>query len=109
MAVDTSITIINGLSGVSDGSTGIPGISSTCWNWCREQYTNNASNLTIEGISIIAFALIVLFTYNLLIKYWDYIEIEGINKTRLKRFVDLLPELVIYLLIGFFVWFVWFS
>ncbi len=80
-----------------------------CWNWCREQHFANQSNLTIEGISIIALALIVLFIYNLLIKYWEHIEIEGINKTRLKRFVDLLPELVIYLLIGFFVWFVWFS
>ena len=84
-------------------------ISDYCWNWCREQNFANQSNLTIEGISIIAAALIVLFIYNLLIKYWEDVEIEGMDKTKVKKYIDLLPELVIYLLIGFFVWFVWFG
>ncbi len=83
--------------------------SSYCWDWCKEQHFANQSNLTIEGISIIAFALIVLFIYNLLIRYWEHIKIESMDKTKVKKYVDLLPELVIYLLIGFFVWFIWFS
>lgn len=93
-------------------------VSDYCWNWCSEQNFIHTSNLTIEGISIIAAALIVLFIYNLLIKYWEHIPNfggpdsafeEDFTKEKLAKYVDLLPELAIYLLIGFFVWFVWFS
>ncbi len=108
MAANTSITILNGLSGVSGGQTGIPRVTDYCWDWCKEQHINNASNLTIESISIIAIALIVLFIYTLLIRYWDLIEIEG-SKDKLRKVVDLLPHFVMYLLIGFLVWFIWFA
>lgn len=110
MALNTTTSLAEYFDAIVGKSiVNAPGITNQCWDWCREQHISNQSNLTIEGISIIAFALIVLFIYNLLIKYEPHIQIEGINRTRLKRFINLMPELVIYLLIGFFVWFVWFS
>ena len=111
MALNTSISPFSEYFDVATDEiiANAPGMTSQCWNWCKEQHFANQSNLTIEGISIIAIALIVLFIYNLLIKYLENVEIEGMDKTKVKKYIALMPEFVIYLLIGFFVWFVWFS
>lgn len=108
MVLNTTITLFENFFNVTPGAINIPEISSTCWNWCKEQHFNNASNLTIEGISIVVFALIILFIYTVLIKYWDYIEFER-NKEKIKKIVDLMPYLTLYLLIGFLIWFIHFS
>ncbi len=114
MALNTTIFPFADYLDVSNGSAEkivVSGaeITDKCWNWCSQQNLEHASNLTIEGISIIALALIVLFIYRVLVQYWDYINIEGMDKEKLAKYVDLLPEFTIYLLIGFFIWFRWFS
>ncbi len=85
--------------------------SKECFDWCKEAHFAYNNNLEIKGIFIIAFAAFVIFSYITLKKYYiieNYVEIKT-DDYQLKKIINLLPHLTFYLLIGFIIWFIWFS
>lgn len=83
-------------------------ITKECFNWCKEQHLIYESNLNIDGLSIAIFALLVLFAYYLYNTFESHIP-DGKEKEITKFIVSKLPEFAMYLLTGFFIWFIWFS
>lgn len=59
----------------------LPGINSTCWNWCAEQGMIHQSNIDIENLGIIGVAMFMLLLYNITVEFQDKI----INYTELDR------------------------
>lgn len=83
--------------------------SNTCFEWCKEQYINNEINTTIEGLTILVIAMIALFIYTAYLSFGDMIETTYEGKVTLEKYIQLLPNFALYLIIGFFIWFIWFS
>lgn len=89
-------------------------VSATCFNWCKEQNIINASNLEIKGIFIPLIALISFFIGYLIYNHHEWI-IKHINyedfkltEERLTKAFTLLYEFGIYLMLGFFIWYLYF-
>ena len=62
-------------------------ITSTCWNWCKEQAIIHQSNIDISNLGVVAVAMTALLLYNISIEWSD----EICNATRLSK-----HELVFY-------------
>lgn len=88
-----------------------PDITEGCFDWCKEQHFINNSNLGIEALLLVAFAMVVLFiwfVYNsgLGQKLTDNLEYE--QKETINKIIRRLPDFALYLLIGFFIYWKWF-
>lgn len=83
--------------------------STECFNWCKEQVSIFESNTTIEGFTILVVAMIALFIYTSYINFGDMIESTYESKQRLDTIMGLMPNLALYLIIGFVVNFIWFT
>lgn len=79
-----------------------------CWNWCQEHHFIHQSNLTIEALSILVIALITLFIYSLYLSFGENLNITHEQRVTTEKIIQLLPEFAMYLIIGFFIWFLWF-
>lgn len=84
--------------------------SDECWNWCSQQYFNHQSNLTIEAMIIPAIAVLCLFAFKIILTFDTYIlENTDIDIDNLQKISLLLIDFAILLMIGFFIWFKFFS
>lgn len=86
------------------------GITNECFLWCKDQHLIDQNNISIEGLGIIALALISLFIGHLIYNYHTIL-FKGYNlsdEQKIKIY-HLCNEFAIYLIIGFFIWFVWFQ
>lgn len=88
--------------------------TNACFEWCKEQNFIHQSNLEIQGLTILVVALIALFIYMLYLNFGEMLDIEMLDITYRQRImtekiIQLLPEFSMYLIIGFFIWFIWFN
>ena len=90
---------------------GFPEITKACFDWCKEQNFIHSSNLEIRSLTILIIALIALFIYFLANNFLDHFT-KNLNfetKEKIERFILLLPEFAMYLIIGFLIYFIYFS
>ena len=90
-----------------------PLITNYCFNWCKEQHFIHQNNLTVNILSIPILALLTLFVCYLIYNYNDFIlrlfKESNLTEHTLNKIFGLALEFAIYLLIGFFIWFIWFK
>ncbi len=90
-----------------------PEISQTCFNWCKDQHLTNQNNLTIYGLTIPLLALISIFICYLIYNYNNQIlnlfKQNELKEHHLEKAFKLLLEFSILLLLGFFIWFLYFK
>ncbi len=85
-------------------------VSDNCFNWCKQQYFNHQSNLTIQGMALPALAIICLFIAGVFLKFDKIImKNTGISDEKLTKLYIGLNDLAFLLLLGFFVWFIFYS
>jgi len=96
--------------------TNIPEISETCWNWCSDTHFAYQNNLEISGLFIIVLSLAVLFFQYIILNYGKSIlkflnshEETNISEEKLEKVYRLCSEFSMYLLLGFFIWFLYFK
>ncbi len=88
----------------------ISGVSDKCFDWCKDQHFIHESNLTVQGMSIPAIAMICLFSANVILKFDKIIAIKlKISPRNLTTVYILLHNLAFLLLLGFFIWFIFFG
>ncbi len=78
-----------------------------CFAWCKSAVDDYASNAEIHGIFLIILAMGLLLIRDLYL--WRHDKIEKELTSIFDDYVDLLPMLSGYLLIGFLVWYKWFQ
>lgn len=90
-----------------------PEITQTCFNWCKEQHYINQNNLTIYSLTIPLLALVSLFGCYLIYNYNSQIlnlfKENELKEHHLEKAFKLLLEFSILLLLGFFIWFIFFK
>lgn len=85
-------------------------LSNDCINWCREQTIIHQENLTKEAMIIPVFAFTCLLCQYLIINHNELIlKYTEITDKKLEKICIMASELAMYLLIGFFIWFIWFK
>ena len=80
-----------------------------CFEWYKEQNFIHATNLQIQGLTILVIALIVLFIYALYLNIGDILDTTHEQKVIIEKIIQLLPEFAMYLMIGFFIWYLYFQ
>lgn len=88
-----------------------PEITKACFEWCSDQYFIYNTNTEIRSLTILIIALISLFIYFLANNFLDYFtrNISFESKEKIEKFILLLPDFAMYLIIGFFIYFIYFS
>lgn len=88
-----------------------PTITKACFEWCKEGIAGHENNLVIEGMTIPLIALLSLFVHYLLVTYGHILleKAPEISEEKLLRFTRLTSLFPMYLLIGFFIWFIYFT
>ncbi len=86
-----------------------PEITKECFEWCKDQYFAHQNNLTVEAMVILALALISLFAASIIYSFSEkIIEKTDLTEDSLSKIYRLCNTFAMYLIIGFFVWFIWF-
>lgn len=79
-----------------------------CFDWCKEQHFANMSKLTFDGLMLPIICIALLLIYTQSEKLLNILNITMHERDRLERMICRIPELCLYLLIGFLTWVVWF-
>jgi len=86
------------------------GITKNCFDWCKEQHFVNQNNLTIKAMAIPLIALICLFFASLVYKFSDKIIANtDLTEEYLSKMIYYCYNLAMYMLMGFFIWFIFFK
>jgi len=94
---------------INNAYVSTPTIPESCFNWCKEQHLINASNIDIHTLTIPIIALIILFAWSLFGVFEQYIRKElDINHETYLFYRGTFIVLAQYLLMGFFIWYIWF-
>lgn len=81
-----------------------------CFEWCKDQHFINQNNLVIEAMVMPALALLSLMIANIIYAFSDkIIEKSDLTEDNLLKMYHLCNDFAKYLLIGFFIWWVWFK
>lgn len=79
-------------------------ITEHCVSWCREQHFAN----DLSGIWIIFMSFISIVASKMIIYWHDYLEENtDMAAEKLEKLYHFLNDLSMYLMIGFFIWFIW--
>lgn len=90
-------------------STYKPEITETCWNWCKEQTEIHASNLQIEALALPFLALVSFFIAFFIYNHSEWIleKSSDLTEKSLVKIFTLFFQFGMYLLIGFFIWYLY--
>ena len=86
-------------------------ITPACFEWCSEQHYSN----DFQSITIVVVATILLSVYMCFKSWKSSLEDVAINHFKvsewedIKKIIEKIPEFSFYLLIGFLIYFVWFT
>lgn len=87
----------------------LPYFSPECFEWCKEQNFIHASNLQVQTMFLLLLAFAVFLGAYFINTYSEHIKSSyGISEEKLTKIFTLLYEFGLYLLAGFFIWYVWF-
>ncbi len=84
-------------------------LTNDCINWCQEQAFIHQNNLTVEAMLIPIVALISLVVNYIIINHHvAIISRSDITEAQLEKVCRYASDFAMYLLIGFFIWFIYF-
>lgn len=77
-------------------------ITSTCFEWCRDQSIIHQSNIDIQNLGVIVVALFALLLYNISVDYADQIcNSTRLSKDTLRGYGNIIVFFAFVLLAGF--------
>ena len=82
-------------------------ITSTCFNWCKEQSFIHQQNIEIYEMSFIVIALISIVVNRTINSYWNYFKGQGYDDNLLEKIYDGTLTMIFVMLILFLIYMMW--
>ncbi len=91
-------------------NTPLTDLTSTCFEWCKNQAVIHQSNIDIENLGVVAVALVALLLYQISIDFSDEIcDKTRLSKDTLRGYGNIAVFFAFMLLSAFLVYYTWFN